>query len=197
MTMHALVRDGAVIERRSFTPAGDQTTLPAHKARWLPVEVVSPELDPVSEMLEGPVVTIEATRVVETYSARPKNGDEIAAMIAAKDAEVEAEFDARHSAPIAFEVGGVSYDWHADAKAVENIMGLGILAVGGIAQNPRDWTPVNASTPVANVNVLILGATIAARRDALFVIKKAKQAAVAAMTDPAEIAAFDPAADWA
>lgn len=198
MTLHALVRDGAVIERRNFTPIGDQTALPAHKPRWLPIVMEGqPEFDPVSESRDGPVVTVEATRVVETYSVRAKNEVEIAAMIAAKDAAIEAEFNARHTAPISFAVEGEVYQFHADSGAVENIMGLAILVGAGIAQNPRNWTPVDSADPVENVNVVILGAAIAARRDALFVIKKAKQKALALMTDPTEIAAYDVTAGWA
>lgn len=196
MSRHALVKDGAILEYRDAAPNVDQATLHPSKPRLLPVVVDRPDYDPQTQVMTGPAYEVEAARVVERYTARTKNEDEAALLIAAKDAEIEAEFNRRKSAPIAFEVEGKLYDFHADQGAVENIMGLAILAGQGIAQNPRNWTPLGSADPVENVNVVLLGAVIAARRDALFIVKKAKQKALAAMTDPAEIAAIDPAAGW-
>lgn len=196
MTRHALVKDGAILEYRDATPNVDQATLHPAKPRLLPVVVERPDHDPETQVLTGPTYVVETARVVERYTARAKNETEIAAMIATKDQAIEDEFNRRKSAPIAFEVEGDVYNFHADAGAVENIMGLAILAGQGIAQNPRNWTPLGSADPIANVNVVLLGAVITARRDALFVIKKAKQKALALMTDPADIAAVDPLAGW-
>lgn len=196
MTRHALVKDGAILEYRDAAPNVDQTKLHPAKPRLLPVVVERPDHDPETQVLTGPTYVVETARVVERYAARAKNETEIAAMIAAKDAEIEAEFVRRHTAPIAFEVEGDVYNFHADAGAFENIMGLAILVGAGIAPNPRNWTPLGAADPVENVDVVALGAEIAARRDALFVIKKTKQKALALMTDPADIAAVDPLAGW-
>lgn len=120
-------------------------------------------------------------------------------LIAAKDAAIEAEFQARTSAPIAHTVGGVSYDFHADAEAIINISGVVLLIASGVSvPNPRSWTPVGTFTPIdiTHAELIGLGAAIAARKDALFAIKKLKQAAVAAMTDAGDVAAYDAAAGW-
>lgn len=120
-------------------------------------------------------------------------------LIAAKDAAIEAEFHARATAQIAHTVGGVSYEFHADAEAIGNISGVVLLITAGVSvPDPRPWTPVGSFSPIdiTHAELVGLGAAIAARKDALFVIKKAKQAAVAAMTDAGDVAAYDAAAGW-
>lgn len=197
--MHALVKDGAILELRDYEPIGDQSQLAAGKPRQLPIEVVRPEFNPVSHVIEGPEYTFEATRVVEAYTVRAKNGDEVAAMIAAKQAQIDAEFQRRCALPIEFAVGGETYRWHADAEARENILGVVLLIATGVpVPNPRPWTPVGylTSVDVSHAELIMLGATIAGRKDALFVIKKAMQAAVDVMTDPLQIAAVDVAEGW-
>lgn len=119
--------------------------------------------------------------------------------IAGQQAAIEAEFQRRVSAPIAFPVDGTEYEWHADDEAIQNIMGVVLLIAAGVpVDNPRPWTPRGSLTPVdiTHAELVGLGATIAARKDVLFAAKKTKQSTVAAMTDPAEVAAFDVTADW-
>lgn len=119
--------------------------------------------------------------------------------IASKDAVIEHLFEARHTAPILYAVGGTDYEWHADDEAVTNIMGVVLMIVAGVpVPNPRSWTPKGSLTPVeiTHAELVHLGAVIAARKDALFVRKKAKQAEVAAMTDVADVLAYDPALGW-
>jgi hypothetical protein len=119
--------------------------------------------------------------------------------IAAKDAEIERKFQERYQLPILHQVGGVAREFHADAEAVTNIMGVVLLILSGISvPNPRPWTPRGSMTPVdvTHAELIGLGAVIAARKDLFFVAKKAMQAAVAAMTDVEAVLAVDAAAGW-
>lgn len=53
--------------------------------RWLPVKIVRPTFDPETQVRVGPVTTIEALQVLDTYSVRAKTTEEIDAE---KDAQV-------------------------------------------------------------------------------------------------------------
>lgn len=201
--IYALVKDGEILEFRADAPNVDQSTLAEGKPRLLPVEVIAEEYDPVSEVLEGPTYEVEASRVVERFTARAKNSDEIAAMKVRKDAAIEAEFHRLYNLPIAFAVGEAAYTFHADEQARENITGV-LMAyreaadLGLSLPDSRPWTPMNEGAPISitRAQLAALGIAIAARKDALFTIKKMKQAALAAMTDPAVINAVDPLAGW-
>lgn len=200
---HALVKNGQVVEFRDYAPNVDQSKLPEGKPRQLPVETLSENFDPVSQILEGPTYEIESTRVIERYKARAKNEGEIVEMIAAKDAEIDAEFMKRYCAPILHEVGGVEYEFHADGPARENIQGVLDMynegdRMGQLRPDPRPWTPKGAPAfiMITRDELALLGIAIGARKDALYVIKKGKQLALAALTDPAEINAVDPLNGW-
>lgn len=199
MSRHALVLGGEVIGYRDFAPIGDQSKLAAGKPRQLPVVEVNSKYDPITQVCEGPVVTVEAMRVVWTYTVRAKNADELDAMRAAKFDEIEQQFQDRVQAPITFEVGGKSYDWHADDEAVKNISGVVLMILAGVpVPNPRQWTPVGSTSPVAITHdeLIGLGVAIAQRKDALFVVKKQKQAEVNAKKIGSTIDAYDAAAGW-
>jgi hypothetical protein len=192
---YAKVLDGTILEYRDEPPLGDQMQLPEGKPRWLPVEIVRPDFDPVSEIETGPTVVVLEASVQEVYASRPKDTGEIAAMIADKDRQIEAEFAARCDAPIPF----AGHVWHADAAARENIIGIVVMIAAGVpVPDPRPFTPVGEDDPVqlSHADFVGLGAAIAARKDSLFVVKKARQAELAAMTDPAEIDAVDAGEGW-
>lgn len=124
----------------------------------------------------------------------------LAELIAAKDAAIEREFAGRVTSPISFEVDGGVHLWHADAAAVTNIMGVVLLIAAGVpVPNPRTWTPVGSFDAVAitHAELIGLGATIAARKDVLFTIKKTKQAEVAALTDVDDVREYDVMSGWA
>lgn len=196
----ALVKDGVPVGRRETPPEGDQSALAPGKPRYVPIVEDRPDYDPVSEALDGPVVTVEADRVLHTWTRRAKSAAERAEMVAAKHAEIEEQFERRWTTPIAMEVGGVQRLWHADRDAITNVMGV-ILAAQAQAlpgTTRRQWTPHGSHTPVdvTMAEVTALGVAMAQRKDALHAIKKAKQAALAAMTDLAEIAAVDSASGW-
>lgn len=195
MSQFAKVLNGEVLEYRSEAPEGNQSHLAPGKPRWLPVEVTDVEADPVSQVRAGPVVTVLATKVKHVFSSRAKNADEIAAMIAEKDEALEAEFTRLTNEPISF----AGHLWHADAGARENIMGIVLLiATGAPVPDPRPFTPHDQDEPVnlTHAQFVGLGAAIAARKDALFVIKKLRQAALAAMAAPLAIDAVDPTDGW-
>lgn len=191
MTIWYLVKDGAVIGQRNEAPVGDQLALPPHKARYLPRVEVKPDFDSISEVLEGPEVTFPGDSVVYTWTVRPKNADEIAELINQKRAEIAGEFERRWTAPIEVAVSGVSYLWDADTDSITNIMGVILSAqVMGVPESQtRTWTPSVSDTPVELTigDVAALGVAIAQRKDALFAIKKMRQAQVSQMTSPQEI----------
>ena len=200
---HALVKDGEIVEFRNYAPNVDQSELANGKPRMLPVETVEDEFDPISQVREGPTYEIEEARVVARYTSRAKNQDEIAAMIAAKDAEIEAEFTRLYCAPVTYSVGGQEYQFHADTNARENITGVlqmyrEAALVGLTLPDPRSWTPLGSADPIeiSRAELAGLGITIGARKDALHTIKKARQKALALLTDPAEIDAVDPLTGW-
>ena len=110
------------------------------------------------------------------------------------DQKIEIEFHKRASEPIAHVVSGVSYEWHADNDALQNIMGIVLLINSGVpVPDPRPWTPKGAWTPVSitHAELIGLGAAIAASKDALFIAKKAKQAEIADLDTVEAVEAFD------
>lgn len=206
MSRHALVQNGEIIGYRDYAPVGDQSKLAPGKPRQLPVVEVNAEYDPASQVREGPAVTIQAKKVVLTYTVRNKNDAELDAMRAEKFAEIEAAFQSRVQAPISFDVGGEIYTFHADQEAITNISGVlqayteaERIGLDPPLPDPRRWTPKGSTSPItiSRAQLALLGLAIAQRKDALFVIKKQKQAAVNAMTSGTEIEAYDTSEAWA
>lgn len=200
--IYAVVKDGEILGYRAEAPNVDQSTLAEGKPRILPVEREEAPFDPVTQVREGPSYEVESTRVVERFTSRAKNGDEIAAMKAAKDTAIEAEFQRLYNLPILFTVGEVEYTFHADEQARENITGV-LMAYREAADlslampDPRAWTPMDSGPiSITRAELAALGIAIAARKDALFTVKKVKQAALAALTDPGAINAVNPLAGW-
>lgn len=195
---YARIHAGEIVEILDIpggAPAGSVVGAHSTKPYLLPVEETRPEVDPVAEIEEGPTVTIGKDKVVRVWTVRAKNSGEIDALRVAAKRRVEREFQARAKAPVAY----LNETWHADDEAVQNIMGVVLLiATGAPVPNPRPWTPQGSLVPVdlTHAQIIGLGATIAARKDALFVIKKQKQAAIAALTDAHEIADYDAASGW-
>lgn len=203
MTRWARVKNGEVLGFVYEEPNVDQSTLAAGKPRILPVETESDPFDPISQVREGPTYEVEEARVVERFTSRPKNENEIAAMIAEKDAQIEAEFYRLYNLPIMHEVSGQEYEFHADGAARETIQGVLDMYNEGDRMcdprpDPRPWTPKGepAFVMITRNELALLGIAIGERKDALYVVKKTKQAALAAMTDPADIDAVDPLTGW-
>lgn len=200
MTTYDLVKDGAVVASREF-PDGAPPLAP-NKGKWLPRLYQNDAYDPQTEVREGPVVQVQATRVKYTYTVRAKAGAELDSLVAEKDAAIEREFERRWTSHITFAVGGVDYQWHSDRDAVTNITGVlqayrEAAEIGVTLADPRVWTPVGGSpVTITRAEIIGLGLAIATRKDTLFVIKKAKQAEVAALTSAADILAYDPLAGW-
>lgn len=201
MTEYALVSpDNEILASRDFADADEVPALAPNKGVWLPVETVDADFDPVAQVREGPVVTIQRNRVLHTYAVRAKSGEELDDMRAAKRLAISTEFQTRAADVISYSVGGVSKTWDADAEAVTNITGVVLMIAAGVSvPDPRPWTAHGELTPttVSHAELLGLGGAIAARKDALFAKKKTLEAALAALTDPAAIDAFDPTQGWA
>jgi hypothetical protein len=114
-------------------------------------------------------------------------------------AAVGRKFQMLAQAPIDYDVRGVTYTWDADNEAVRNISGVVLLFTVGVpVPDPRTWTPYQSLAPVSvsHADLIGLGRAIAARKDALFLKKKAKQAEIAALTDPAAVLAYDVETGW-
>lgn len=194
---YARIQAGAIVEIVDLpggAPAGSVIGERAGKPYLLPVEDTRPEVDAVSEVREGPVVTVGKDKVTRVWTVRTKNGGELAALRTAARRRVEIEFATRIAAPIDL----LGHTWHADAEAVRRLMGVKLLTLGLDQQATRSWTPYGSLTgvTVSYAQLEAIGAAIAAREDALFIIKKQKQAAIAALTDAHEIAGYDATAGW-
>jgi len=194
--LYALIREGVIAQYMDL-PEGEGNVVGPHptKPYLLPVEDTSPQYDEATETRDGPEITIGETAVTRVWTVRPKNEGEVEALRAAKIRLIRAMFLQKAKAP----VEAYGYAWHADDDAVQNIQGIATLILAGIPMdNPRPWTPMGTLTPVemTHAQIIGLGAVIAQRKDALFIVKKAKEAALAAFTDPAEIAAFDIGTGW-
>ncbi len=204
MSRHALVLNGEMIAGpRDFEPNVDQSELAEGKPRWLPVEVDEDAFDAISQVQEGPTYEVEAARIVERYTSRAKNADEIEEMRQQKDAAIESVFVQLCDAHIAYTVDDVEYMFHGDAEARENIMGILAMyneaeAMGLPVPPTRNFNPVDTDDPIQMTrnDFRLLGMLIGQRKDVLHTIKKARQKAVKLMTDPTEIHAVDPTTGW-
>lgn len=76
MARYALIKDGAILEFRSFAVRpGD---LPAKSRKWLPcLPVAPPSHDPLTEALGGPTYTVNESDVTEAWSVRSLTAQEI------------------------------------------------------------------------------------------------------------------------
>lgn len=194
---YAKVLAGEIVEILDIpggAPAGSVVGEHPAKPYLLPVEDSRPEVDPVSGVEEGPVITIGKDKVTRAWTVRAKNSGEIDLLRAAARRRVEIEFQTRITAPITY----IGHTWHADAEAVRRLMGVKLLTLGLDQQTTRSWTPYGSLTgvTVTYAQLEALGAAIAAREEGLFVKKKAKQAAIAALADAHEIADYDATAGW-
>lgn len=75
MAMFALIRPDNTIVRREANVDPGVKTKPGFK--WLPVETTMPPFDTATQVREGPVYTVEPSRVTEVYSVRAKTAQEL------------------------------------------------------------------------------------------------------------------------
>lgn len=67
MKLYARIENGQIAERREFAPGA----IPQHKAHlWRPVEGEQPSHDAFRQSISGPVETIEADRVLRTWTVQ-------------------------------------------------------------------------------------------------------------------------------
>lgn len=76
MPTFALLISDVLTERRNYT--AQPADIPHKNVRWLPVEVEGNDAyDSATQVKTGPVTTVEATRVLDTYTIRSKTVEEL------------------------------------------------------------------------------------------------------------------------
>jgi hypothetical protein len=92
MAKYALVApDNTIIEFRNYDSPPNAVTESTIKPRLMPVVLQDVVFDTISEVKVGPVYTVLATQVNETYTKRAKTQGEIDIMKEAKIRELQAE----------------------------------------------------------------------------------------------------------
>lgn len=204
MSLYALISPGGeVLQYRTYPddapPAGNLAAVNAAKPRLVPVEVEGEAFDPVTQVLEGSTETVEATRVLRAYTARPKSPEEVAEMIRLKKADLEAIYQSRlYGRPGEIEVDGVVRTWHFDMNGVTKVAHMILLMQVGIVPSPQDWKPYGEpEIPVTQTGFMQIGGAYALRDRAEFTTLQARKAELDALADdPAAVEAFDPTAGW-
>jgi hypothetical protein len=140
----ARIDGGTIAEIRNVDPH----TIPAHRrAQWRPVDGDKPAYDATVLALTGPVYTIEATRVLRTWTVAFKP---LADLQVLKRAMAWAACERRlETATATIAIAGTAYPFGADAESRENIMGAVTAINAGVGiPNPRSWTPKGALQPL-------------------------------------------------
>ncbi len=184
MSEYAWIMNGAVQQIAAFEAPPEP--LAPEKGAWLPVSE-DPAISPAHTAINWEIC---ADRVVKTWVDPMPASARIMLFRDALIAQLSEEFERRANAPISFEVSGVVYDWGGDAAARENILGVVVLISAGVPiDNPRPWTPHRSMTPVmlSHVDLIGLGAALAARKDALYVHKKTVLSALLQAQDMAAL----------
>jgi len=174
---------GAILRRATYPdaapPVAELTAylagLARHKPRWLPVVTEGYEpFDPVAQVREGPVETVEARRLLETWTVRDKSGDELAAMRAAVVAAIKAEATRRILAIM-------------PETQQRNALALGMEMVTTIGPDPADWP-----AEVQAIHTAAMAAWTAIKD----IRALSNQLEASVPETAAAIAAFDPLAGW-
>lgn len=84
MTEYALVRPDNTIDRVQSDAVVDPSVLTKTGWRWLLAVTTRPSFDPLTQVVEGPVVTVGQTQVDFVYNVRSKTAGEL-------DADKEAQ----------------------------------------------------------------------------------------------------------
>lgn len=176
MTRHALVRDGKIEEFRDYAPNVDQSKLAPGKPRMLPVVVENDAFDPVTQVREGPEIVVEAARVVERFTVRAKNADEIEAMRSAKVARIKAMAERKILAIM------------PDHKQ-RNAQALGIEMVTKHGSDPAGWP-----ADMRAVHSALMGQWASIK--AIRAVSNTKEAEVAALKTAAAVHGYDVTTGW-
>lgn len=183
MTKRAKIFKGQIVE---FTDApvitaedagnveeggGDLMVPHPTKQYVVPVEIVRDAFDPLTHVEEGPFYTVEVDRVVETWTVRAKTEAEVAGMVAAKVEAIKAEASDRitRKMPTFKQINWL-------AQGLRNVLTLG--------PDVTKW-PKKARDDAAAI-LAAFGEIEAVRAKS-----DAKEAEVAALADPAEVARYD------
>ena len=173
---YAVVTNGAVVEYRSTAPNVDQSLLAPGKPRILPVVEVNADYDSISQVREGPVITVEGDRVVYTYNVRAKNADEITAMRNRKLVGVRAIAEQK--------IFAIMPDF-----AQRNALALGLQLVTTLGQFPSGWPEEDQAKYSAISDAW-------GRIKSIRNISNTKEAEIVSLTSPSEIDAYDINAGW-
>lgn len=177
MSKYALVdTDDTILEFRDYAEPPVAVTSSDIKPRLLPVELDDVVFDPVSEVREGPTYIVEAARVVERYTKRLKNAQEIADMKAAKLAAVNAEADVR--------LALVALTPQQQIRALSRLVNL--------LYRHTDIT----SWPAAQQTAVTTNQAKLDSIDGVRAKEETKLAEVNALTTAAQIAAYDVTTGW-
>lgn len=175
MTEYVRILKGKIVERGLPEPIGDQSKLASHKPRILPLEVVRPT-PKVGEVLEGPTVEILPKKVIETWIIRSLTGSEMDGAVEMKVRQVKDEARRRI---VAIMPEHQQLNW--TARAIELSLTHGA--------DPTNWpTEDRAAVPVVLARYEKIKA-VRAKSDEI-------EAALLALTKPADILTFDPIAAW-
>jgi hypothetical protein len=174
----ALIQNGVVLEYREDSALNtNQSALPPNKPKLVPVVEQNATYNSVTQVrVEPPAVTVEATRVLWTYTVRAKNPAEIDSMRNGKLAQVRSEADSRLS-----KIGTFAQQSWALTRLVQMLYAN------------TDWHAW-ASQPQID-----LATTMLARLNNMVNVRQvqdSKDQELQALTDPTAINAYDPKAGW-
>jgi hypothetical protein len=176
MTEYALIKAGAIAEFRQIVD-GSNIVVGVHatKPYLLPVVVVDPAFNAVTQVREGPVHTIEATRVLRTFTVRAKTQAEVDAMKVAKVDAVRFEGNRRMNLLVLMS---------------KQIQALTVLVRLLYLHTDTSTWPAGQQTIVTALMARLLEVQSLRQRE------DDKVAEVQALTTPVQIAAYDVAAGW-
>ncbi len=175
ITSYVRVLNGAITERGLSEPVGDQSKLAPHKPRILPYEEIRAALKP-GEVYGAPVEDIQAKKVVATWPVRKLDVDETNSAVVMKVAQIKGEAQRR-----ILEIMPAYKQTNWLARKAELDLTYG--------PDPTDW-PADDKNAIASVlEQWEQIKTIRARSNEL-------EAALSALTKPADVLAFDPTAGW-
>lgn len=174
----ALIQNSVVIEYREDEALNvDQSQLAPGKPKLVPVVEQNADFDPVSQMREGPAVTVEATRVVWQWTVRAKTENEVNAMRQNKIDQVHDQATFRLTPK-------------QGAAGSQQLQALTALVQLLYKYTDRTSWSTPDKTQVTNMIKRVQDA------QSMRVVEDDKVSQLQALTDPTAIDAYDPSAGW-
>jgi hypothetical protein len=175
----ALVQNGVVLEYRDDSALNtDQSKLPPNKPKLVPVVEQNATYDPVTQVrIEPPVVTVEATRVLWTYTVRAKTTAEVDAMRTGKINAVHNEATVRLTPK-------------AGAAGSQQLQAITALVQLLYKYTDRTAWSAPDKTTVTNMIQRVQDA------QSMRVVEDNKVSELQALTNPTAINSYDPTTGW-